>query len=238
MIKDIACKDLESKDFEDLMFVFSRAFDSTSPREHLLCYTNSVERVLVYYEKGEASAFLFYQILDFEGMQILHLSLSGKYEASRGVQKKLGTYLYFKYVFSFRHILRKSAFVTVSNNPRSYFNMYSIGPNVYPDVLQPSKKFKYHSLFNRLPDLLHLDGVEAGGLIPGRCSGLGFRIRSSEVDHARLDERGQRFMEFIGGDADNGVLVMVCVCPLFDVPRHFAIRIYKLFESMFRQTAH
>lgn len=228
MIKNLKCDALSNNELEDLVKIFSGSFTSDSPEQHVLQYVKTVDRVLIYYSKNKPCAFLFFQLKQIDGITILHCSLSGKVGGPKGVQKKLGTYLYFNYVFAWSKLFKLSVFVTVSNNPRSYFNMRSIGGKIFPDVLKPTPEFEYETLYRKIPNLLNLENVQANGTIPGRCRELGFSIRDSETNIAELNDKGRQFMHYIEDNSDNGVLVAVFVRPIVDIPRYYLKRILRL----------
>lgn len=227
MIQDICCKEITHDQRVDLIKIFSGSFTSTSPELHIDSYLSTVDRVLIFYKGSCAEAFLFYQRKVVEGHPVLHLSLSGKIGYSRGVQKKLGAYLYFKYVFKLSKLFSLSFFATVSNNPRSYFNMAAISAKCFPDVLNPDNELRYSSVYKALPGIIGLETVLENGLVPNRCGHLGFQIHASQVDETHLDVRAKQFMTYIQNDPNNGVLVLVGVRPIVDVPLHFISELKK-----------
>ncbi len=219
MIKDVQCSSATIEERKDILSIFGQSFVSSDPEAHIESYLRSVECVLIYYHLGNASAFLFYQKKCTNGFQVLHFSLSGKTDKSpRGVQRKLGSYLYFRYLFQWTKLFTTSALCTVSNNPRSYLNMRAIAPRIFPDILNPTKSFPNRALYRKTAENLNLNNLQDNGLIPGRCQNLGFRIRNDQTSLQSLDSRGLKIMEYLNSDADNGVFVMVCVRPWIDIP--------------------
>lgn len=227
MIKDMSCKDLTALEINQLIDIFSKSFNSINPKKNIEDYISKIENVLIFYENQEAVAFLFYKKILVNNEVLLHMSLSGKISSRRGIQKKLGMFLYFKYVFSLKTIFKNSYFSTISNNPRSYLNMVSISSKYYPDVFSGSNEVSYPDLYKKLPDILGIDNVKVNGIIPDRCSDLGFEVKDSEFDIKTLDTRGKLFLSYIGGDVNHGLLVLVVVKPVVDIPLFFYYQLIK-----------
>ena len=231
MIKDKFCRDLTISDMADLKELFMASFNSSDAQPALNHYTSSIEKVLVMYESRKPAAFLFYQLKKVAGANVLHLSLSGKNTNKSGAQKKMGSYLFYRYVLNPFSALKLNAFVTVSNNPRSYFNMRAIGDAVFPDVLASNKKFKYKELYGEVASELGLKEVDEKGILHFRMQKLGFQIREEQTCKNGLDRKGLAFMDYIDDDASHGVLVMVCVRPIVDVPLFYLSEARKMIIS-------
>lgn len=227
MIKDKICNKMSKEEIADLREIFNAAFDTDneiSPLEH---YLITVDKVLILYAEGKPAAFMFYQLRKIAGANVLHLSLSGKSTGSTGTQKKMGSYLFYKYLFSPFNLARINVFTTVSNNPRSYFNMHAIGEHVFPDVLEPEKPFKYPELYQAIARNLGMESVDKSGILRNRMQKLGFSIRADQTQLEGLDGKGLAFMNYIDMDASHGVLVMVAMRPIVDVPKYYGSQLGK-----------
>lgn len=228
MIKDKFCKNLTIQEVDDLKLLFMAAFEAQDSEAAMKYYTRSVDKVLLMYDRKRPTAFLFYQIRKIKGANVLHLSLSGKNTEKSGTQKKMGSYLFYKYLLSPISIVQLNVFATVSNNPRSYFNMRAIGESVFPDVIEPQKEFKYHDLYRDVAKELGLAEVDVKGILRFRMQKLGFSIKEDQIRSDDLDKKGRTFMRYIDDDSSHGVLVMTCMRPVVDIPKYYYFQAMKL----------
>jgi hypothetical protein len=239
MIKDYVCKDLTENQISDLLMIFDQAFDSHDCSKTLEHYLQVIENVLILYtDDHQPAAFLFYQQKMIAGYSVLQFSLSGKSGQVKKVQTKLGSYLFYKYVISFRGIFRLNSFVTISNNPRSYYNMLSLGGSSFPYVLNPDRKFKYASLYDDVAKAIGASDVDERGILKNRMQSLEFQIKDEQTDQTLMDSKGKAFMNYIDGDASHGVLVFVCGIPIIDLPLYYLKSIIKKFKKRLSKTGY
>lgn len=221
MIKDVVCKNLTAKEFEDIELIFLSSFNGENANSAIKHYADTTDNVLIMYDAEKPISFLFYQLRKIHGVNVLHFSLSGKNTTKSGTQKKMGAYLFYKHILTPVSALKLNVFVTVSNNPRSYFNMRSFGATVFPDVLSPEKPFKYAALYQKIAYKIGLSEVEPNGVLRNRMQKLGFQILEEQTREDCLDKKGMDFMKYIDYDASHGVLVMCCIRPIIDVPSFY-----------------
>lgn len=224
----------------DLITIFNNAFDSENTLKNLDYYIQSIESVLILYTNDhKPEAFLFYQQKVIAGNSVLQFSLSGKSGQLKKVQTKLGSYLFYKYVISFKGLFRLNSFVTISNNPRSYYNMLSLGGSVFPNVQNPDRKFKYQALYSTVAKVIGAADVNEKGILRNRMQALEFQIKGEQTDLALMDNKGKVFMDYIEGDVSHGVLVFVCGVPIIDLPIYYIKTMCKkLYKKLIKEKSH
>ena len=166
--------------------VFAQAFTLQNSAEAcLIPYFTRVRQIWIARRWGTLVAFQFYQRLTVDRYDVHHFSLAAKLPspAGRGVQARFGRFLIGRFAWRtapWRPVLLAG----VTNNIRSYANMYGVGCTVYPDVLRPSCQNPFGDLYQRVGEALGFISLDARGVLRNRTQGMGFDlIQDLGADH-------------------------------------------------------
>ena len=199
--------------------VFRAAFQVPPGRDDILSpYFAKFGQVLLVTNGAELLAFQFYRHARIGARDVHHFSLAACLpdSAFRGVQRRIGRFLIGHAILS-TPPTRPLYLAGVTNSSRSYANMYAIGRTRFPDILDADAANPFGDYYVQVADQLGLPRPDARGILPGRMQQIGFSLRRDLSDGGKL---ANAYLDYVGGDVDQGVFTLVRVVPLADVPRY------------------
>ncbi|MCK9903794.1 hypothetical protein CC117_08520 [Parafrankia colletiae] len=202
--------------------VFASSFQAAEPGRVIDRYARAVDEIFVAREGDDVVGFQFFQRRRVAGRTVLHFSLAGRLADPRfrGLQARFGHLLIRRAVL---HIppWRPVFLAGVTNSPRSYRNMRAVGGRCFPDVLAPQRANPFGSWYADTAAHLGVTTVSDRGLVPDRMRDLGYALRS---EPAPAHPTGRAYDDYVAGNRDDGLFVVVELLPVRDLPPYLLAR--------------